>query len=171
MAIWLGPRSRNPGQSTPPALRRQARLVATSTWSPLPPARQPRARRMVRCRKVRGAPAGPVCPVVSGTRPVVVGIAPVVGTAVVPDRAVVGAAAAVVGGGPALVEESTSAGPDPPQPVTAAASSSASIAVTLEGRAGNRAPRALSWLSAAAAIVAAMMQLDAPERDASRDPA
>jgi len=53
-----------------------------------------------------------------------------------------GAAAAVDGGG-ALVEESTSARPDPPQPVTAAASSNASIAVTVEGRAGNRAPRAL----------------------------
>src|SRR5829696_603970 len=135
MAIWLGPRSWNPGQSTPPALRRQARLVATSTWSPPPPARQPRARRMVRCRKLRGAPAGPVWPVVSGTRPVV-------GTAVVPGRVVDGAAAVVVGGG-ALVEESTSAGPDPPQPATSPASSNASIAVTLEGRAGNRAPRAL----------------------------
>jgi hypothetical protein len=73
---------------------------------------------------------------------VVVGIAPVVGTAVVPGRVVDGAAAAVDGGG-ALVEESTSAGPDPPQPARAPASSTASIPVTLERRPGNRAPRAL----------------------------
>jgi hypothetical protein len=73
---------------------------------------------------------------------VVVGIASVVGSAVVPDPVEDGAPAAVVGGG-ALVEESTSAGPDPPQPATAPASSTASIPVTLERRPGNRAPRAL----------------------------
>jgi hypothetical protein len=94
---------------------------------------------MVSRRKVRGAPAGPVCPVVTGTRPVVVGIAPVVGTAVVPGRVV--AVAAVVGTG-RVVEESTRAGPDPPpQPATSHAVSNATA--TLERRPGNAAPRAL----------------------------
>jgi hypothetical protein len=79
--------------------------------------------------------------VVSGTRPVVVGMAPVVGTAVVPDR-VVEVATAVVGTG-RVVEESTRAGPDPPQPARAQAASAASATATREPRPGNGEPRAL----------------------------
>jgi hypothetical protein len=142
MAIWVGPRSRNPGQSTPPALRRQDRLVATSTWSPPPPARQPLPSRMVSRRKVSGAPAGPVCPVVTGTRPVVVGIPAVVGTAVVSGR--VEEVARVVVGTGRVVEESTRAGPDPPHAVTAKAVATVRRATaTLERRPGKQAPRAL----------------------------
>ena len=97
---------------------------------------------MVRCRKASGAPAGPVCPVVSGTRPVVVGIPPVVGTAVVAGR-VEEVARLAVGTG-RVVEESTRAGPDPPHPVPAQAVTTVRRATaTLERRPGNRAPRAL----------------------------
>src|SRR5215218_4399469 len=141
MAIWLGPSSRNPGQSTPPALRRQARLVATSTWSPPPPARQLASGRMVRPRKVSGLPARPVCPVVSGTLPVPVGIGRVLGAAVVPGRVAAVAAVVTVGTG-LVVEESTSAGSDP-QPARAPISAAASAATALERRPGNTAPRAL----------------------------
>src|SRR5512133_1143532 len=133
MAIWSGPSSRNPGQSTPPLLRRQRPPVTTSTWSPPPPARQGPLSRSVSPRKVSGRPAGPVCPVVSGTRPVVVGMASVVGTAVVAGRVV--EVARVVGTG-LVVEESTRAGPDPPQPARAQAATTASATVTRERRPG-----------------------------------
>ena len=163
MAIWLGPSSRNPGQSTPPALRRRARLVATSTWSPPPPARQPRPSRMVSRRKVSGAPAGPVCPVVSGTRPVVVGIAPVVGTAVVPGRVVEVATVAVVGTG-----RWSRSRPGPARPAAAAGQEPGGQQRDRHPGAPSRqrnTSRPLHRLSAGATIVAAMMQLDAPERD------
>ena len=127
MASWSGPSSRNPGQSTPPLLCRQGRPVTTSTWSPPPPARQGPLSCSVSPRKVSGRPAGPVCPVVSGTRPVVVGMASVVGTAVVAGR-VVEVAGVVVGTG-LVVEESTRAGPDPPQPARAQAATTASYGV------------------------------------------
>jgi hypothetical protein len=77
--------------------------------------------------------------VVNGTRPVVVGMASVVGTAVVGGRVVV--ARVVVGTG-RVVEESTRAGPDPRQPARALAAITASATVTLERRPGkaNLAP-------------------------------
>ena len=91
---------------------------------------------MVSRRKVSGAPAGPVSAVVSGTRPVVVGIAPVVGTAVVPDR-VVAVTVVVVGTG-LVVEESTRAGPDPPHPArTQAAAAVSHATASLERRPDN----------------------------------
>jgi hypothetical protein len=98
---------------------------------------------MVSRRKVSGAPAGPVGPVVSGTRPVVVGIPPVVGTAVVSGRVEEPAVVVVVGIG-RVVEESTRAGPDPPQAATAQVVATVRRAIaTLERRPGNAAPRAL----------------------------
>jgi hypothetical protein len=96
---------------------------------------------MVSPRKVSGLPAGPVCPVVSGTRPVVVGMASVVGTAVVPGP-VVEVAPAVVGTG-RVVEESTRAGPDPPQPARAQAASAAATTTTRECPPDNGEPRPL----------------------------
>src|SRR6266545_822603 len=53
MAIWLGPRSRKPGQSTPPTLRRQAPPEATVTRSAASwVARHPGSNRMVMARNV-----------------------------------------------------------------------------------------------------------------------
>jgi hypothetical protein len=73
---------------------------------------------------------------------VVVGIAPVVGVAVVPGR-VVGVTVVVVGCG-LVVAESTRAGPDPPQAARRQAVAAASHATaTPTRRPGNPAPRAL----------------------------
>jgi len=100
------------------------------------------ARRMVSRRKVSGAPAGPVGPVVSGTRPVVVGMPRVVGTAVAPGR-VEEVAELTVGTG-RVVEESTRAGSDPPHAATTQAVATVRRATaTLERRPGNQPPRAL----------------------------
>jgi hypothetical protein len=98
---------------------------------------------MVRPRKVSGLPAGPVCPVVSGTLAVPVGIGRVLGAAVAPGRVVAVAAVVTVGTG-SVVEESTRAGPDPPHAVTAKAVATVRRATaTLERRPAKQAPRAL----------------------------
>ena len=123
---------------------------------------------MVSRRKVSGPPAGPVCPVVSGTRPVVVGIPPVVGTAVVSDR--VEEVATVVVGTGRVVEESTRAGPDPPQR-PAKATRSAGRPRPWNAVPASSTSRPLHRLSAGPAIVAAMMKLQAPERDVPAGPA
>jgi len=87
-----------------------------------------------------------------------------VGTAVVAGR-VVEVARVVVGPG-LVVEESTRAGPEPPQPARAQAATTASATVTRERRPGKANLAPLCRLSAGAVTVAAMMQLDTPERDA-----
>ena len=167
MAIWLGPSSRNPGQPTRPALRRQARLVATSTWSPPPPARQPRPSGMVRRRKVSGAPAGLVCPVVTGPGPWWSGS---------PRSSARRCSGPGRGGGRGggrgdgrVVEESTR-----PVPTRRRSRPRATPSAT-PPRSWSAVPAPptvpLHRLSAGARIVAAMMQLDAPERDAPASPA
>jgi AAA domain len=101
---------------------------------------------------------------------VVVGIPLVVVGPLVPGRVVVVATEAVGTG--RVVEESTSSGPDPPQPARAqVAASTASAAVPLERRLGKPNLAPLRRLSAGAAIVAAMMKLEATERDVPGDPA
>jgi hypothetical protein len=95
-------------------------------------------------------------------------MASVVGTAVVAGR-VVAVGGVVVGTG-AVVEESTRAGPGPPQPARAKAATAASVTAILEHRPGKATSRALRRLSAGAGIVAAMMRLEAPERDVPADP-
>jgi hypothetical protein len=106
--------------------------------------------------------------VVSGTRPVVVGMASGVGTAVVGGRVVV--ARVVVGTG-RVVEESTRAGPDLPQPARAQAAITASATVTLERRPGkaNLAPMYAGFPPGPVSS-GAMMKLEAPARDAPCPP-